>query len=68
MVRVKCVLMERFVVCVGRIFCGAQGRCICFFSDQKPDERKEVLTLVMTLWFLVRMHMLEDDFVYMVEW
>ena len=49
MVRVKFVLMERFAVFVGRIFCGGQGRDICFFSDQKTDDWKEVLTLVMTL-------------------
>ena len=39
----------------------------CFFFD-KMYENKEVRTLVMSLGFLVVMHIMEHDWVYMVEW
>ena len=46
--QVKLVLMGRFVVCVGCIVCGGQGRDIFYFFDQNTDDRKDVRTLEMT--------------------
>ena len=39
-VRVKCILMGIFLVCVGRIVCGGQGRDIVYFLTETQMTRK----------------------------